>query len=278
MLALRFAAAVSLLAAFGSAQHTTPNSASSPTYFLSAIDFGSGEDADTLLYRLRGEQGAGVVTEPDAASATYRMRGGFLGALTAPVTGQPWLTAARPFFLKPAGNGNLTLHGTELWLGPTPTITIGGQTAPVIARTVDQMLVSVPNQPVPGFQPVVFSNTAGSTVLPEGVGVLPMVEKREPLDGASPNYLRIHTMPFDVVLLILAESQGPGFQVLDFHYQLLLNPATVIFTDAFFVADPDGKTTIPIPPFPTGLVHVQALAVTADPSYYPASFTNPVAL
>ena len=157
-------------------------------------------------------------------------------------------------------------------------MTIGGQFATTVVRTVSQMIVTVPNQPVPGFQPVVFSNSAGTTELPEGVGVLPMIEKREPLNGVDPNYIRIHTLPNDIVLLVLGGALGPGLQILDFGYQLLLDPGQVIFTDAFFVADPDGKTTIPIPPFPSGLVFVQALSITADPSYTPGSWTNPVAL
>jgi hypothetical protein len=278
MHALLTVSAALLLGAIGTAQHKAGNAASSATYFMAAVDFGSAEDANTLLYRLQGEQGGGVVAEPDAGSATYRMRGAFYGALTSPVLGQPWLTGARPFFLKPTGNGNLTLHGTELWLGPTPTITIGGQPASTVIRTVSSMVVTTPNQPVPGFQPVTFSNTAGTTTLPEGVGVLPMIEKREPLDGVDPNYIRIHTLPNDIVLIVLAETLGPGIQILDFQYQLLLDPNTVIFTDAFFVSDPDGKTTIRIPPFPSGLLQVQALSITADPSYTPGSWTNAVAL
>jgi hypothetical protein len=270
--------ALLLLSAFGAAQHQAGNAASSPTYFMAAVELGSAEDADTAIYRLRSSQGSGLVNEPDAGSSTYRMRGGFFGALTAPVLGQPWMTAARPFFLKRSNNGNLTVHGTELWLGPTPTVTIGGQPASVVGRTVDQMVVSVPLQPVPGFQSVTFTNTVGASILTEGVGVLPMIEKREPLNGVDRNYLRVHTLPFDVVLLVLASAPGPGFQVLDFNHVLLLDPGQVVATDAFFVGDPDGKTTIPLPPFPTGLAWLQALSFTADPSYFPASWTNVVAL
>ena len=278
MRALLTTAALLLLAATGSAQHQSGNAASSSTYFITAIDLGSSEDADTTLFRLRGSQGGGVVTEPDAASPTYRIRGGFYGALTAPVLSQPWLTGSQTFFLKPTGNGQITLRGTELWLGPTPTVTIAGLTAPVVARTVDQMVVTVPDQPVPGFQPVVFSNSAGTSILNEGVGVLPMIEKREPLNGTDPNYIRVHTLANDIVLLVLGQLQGPGIQILDFRYQLLLDPGFIVFTDAFFVADPDGKTTIPLPPYPSGLISVQALSITADPSYYPGSWTNVVAL
>jgi hypothetical protein len=267
-----------LLCATSAAQHASGNAQSSQNYFMAAVEFGSGEDADTALYRLRSSQGSGVVAEPHALGATYAMRGAFFGALTAPTLGQPWLTAARPYFLRRINNGQVTLHGTELWLGPTPTVTIGGQPASVVTRTVDRMVVTGPNQPVPGFQTVTISNTAGTSTLVEGVAVLPLLEKREPMNGVDPNYLRIHTLPNDIVLIVLANSPGPGIQVLDFRYQLLLDPNTVFFTDAFFVADPDGKSTIPLPPFPPGLIHVQILDVTADPDDFPGSFSNPLAL
>jgi len=278
MRALPTFAALVLLGAQGTAQHQAGNSASSATYFMAAVELGSGADADTLLYRLQGSQGSGVVVEPDSSSLTYRMRGGFYGALTSPVLGQPWLTGATPFFVKQLGNPNLTLHGTELWLGPTPVMTLGGQLAGTILRTAHQMVVSVPDQPVPGYQPVVFTNTAGTTRLNEGIGVLPMIEKREPLNGTDPNYIRIHALQTDIVLLVLSGAPSLGIQLFDYRHYLLLDPNQVLFLDAFFVGDPSGKTTIPLPPYPSGLVWVQALAFTLDPGYAPASWTNAVAL
>jgi hypothetical protein len=270
--------AAAVLGTAAAAQHQAGNTASSATYFMAAIELGSGDDADTFLYRLQSSQGSGVVVEPDASSTTYRMRGGFFGALTSPVLGQPWLTGATPFFVKQVGNPNITLHGTELWLGPTPTVTLGGQTATTILRTVHQMVVTVPDQPVPGYQPVVFSNLAGTTRLNEGIGVLPMIEKREPLNGADPNYLRIHALFTDIVLLVLSGAPSVGIQLFDFRHLLLLDPGQVVFLDAFFIGDPDGKMTIPLPPYPSGLVWVQALAFTLDPGYAPASWTNAVML
>ena len=47
------------------------NAASSATYFMAAVDFGSAEDANTPLYRLQGEQGSGVVAEPDAGRVEH---------------------------------------------------------------------------------------------------------------------------------------------------------------------------------------------------------------
>ncbi|MFT4844065.1 MAG: hypothetical protein ACJA0V_004490 [Planctomycetota bacterium] len=267
-----------LLSALGTAQHANGNAAASTTYFMAAVELGSAEDADTALYRLRSSLGSGVVAEPHAESATYKTRGAFFGALTSPVLGQPWLTASQPYFVRRSNNGLQMLLGTELWLGAAPTITIGGQPASIITRTVDNMVVTMPNQPVPGFQSVTFSNNVGTTTIAEGVGVLPMIERREPFNDSDPNYLRIHTLPNDVVLLALGAAFGPGIQILDFHYELLLDPGQVVFTDTFLVTDATGQTTIPLPPFPPGLLFVQALNITADPDDFPGSWTNALAL
>ncbi|MFK7740229.1 MAG: hypothetical protein AB8H80_07885 [Planctomycetota bacterium] len=274
----RVAVVLALVGADAPAQHKEGGAASSQTYFMAATEFGSGGEAGTALYSLQGSQGSGVVAEPHAAAFTYGLRGAFFGAATAPVLGQPQLTAARPFFVTRINNGQLTLHGTELDLGNAPTIAIGGELATTVSRTADEMVVTVPNQSVPGFQPVLFSNSAGSTLLAEGVGVLPMIQRREPFNGVDRNYLRIDTRPNDVVLLVLADSAGPGLQTLDFGYLLLLDPGTVFFSDAFFVADPEGRTFIDLPPFPPGLIFVQALDITADPDDFPGTWTNMVAL
>lgn len=267
-----------MLGAMCSAQHTASNAASSQSYFLSAVEFASGSDSNTLLYRVQSSQGTGVVTEPDAASATYRIRGGFTGALTSPVLGQPWLTGVLPYYVKPSGNGNLTLHGTELWLGPSPLITVGGLAATNVVRTVDKMVIAMPTQPVPGYQPVTFTNAAGTSTLPEGVGVLPLVEKREPLNGFDPNFVRFRAQQGDFVVLVVGLALSAPLQVLDFQYQLLLDPNQVTLTDLLFVGNPDGTITIPLFGFPTGIAHVQVLALTTDPAYAPGMWSNVVLL
>ena len=52
------------------------------------------------------------------------------------------------------------------------------QPASTITRTVDNIVMTMPDQPVPGFQRVTFSNNVGTTTIPEGVGVLPMIGLR----------------------------------------------------------------------------------------------------
>ena len=104
MRALLIPALVPLLAAFGVAQQQISGSASSQTYFLAATEFGSGGEADTLLYKLQPSQGTGLVVEPQSQSANYVMVGGFPAALTAPVTGRLWMSGVRPFFVPQVGN------------------------------------------------------------------------------------------------------------------------------------------------------------------------------
>jgi hypothetical protein len=243
---------------------------------MSAVDFGSGGEADTAFYKVRSSAGGGIAVEPDASSASYRIRGGFFGALTAPMLGTPWITGSSPMFVKPAGNPSLTLHGTELWLGTQPVVTVGSAVAPVLARTASQVQITVPPQPVPGYQTVTFANSSGTTRLEAGVGVLPMIDTREPLNGWDPNVLRFHATQGDFVIFGLASSQFPaGIQIADWKYRLLLDPNEILLTDSYFVGDAEGKLSLTIPPFfATGQVFCQALVLTNDPAYAPASFTN----
>ena len=273
-----------LLGAAGVAQGSNTGSSTgasgSQSYFLSAVEFGSGGEADTAFYKIRSSVGSGVVVEPDASSTSYRIRGGFFGAFTAPMLGTPWITGASPMFVKPGGNPTLTLTGTELWLGSSPIVSIGGASAGVLSRTASQLQVTVPAQPVPGYQPVTFTNSAGTTKLDSGIGVMPMVETREPLNGWDPNSLRFHVSQGDFVILGLATSLFPaGIQISDWNYRLLLDPNEIVLTDSYFVGDAEGKLNLNIPAFfASGQVHLQALVLTNDPTYAPASFTNVLSL
>ena len=265
MNAARILMASLLLGAAGVAQSagavSSSGPASSQSYFLSAVEFGSGGEADTSFYKIRSSVGSGVVVEPDASSANYRIRGGFFGAFTAPMLGTPWITGASPMFVKPSGNPTLTLTGTELWLGNSPIVSIGGANASVLLRTASQMQVTVPAQPVPGYQPVTFTNSAGTTKLDSGIGVLPMIDTREPLNGWDPNVLRFHASQGDFVIFGLASSLFPaGIQIADWKYRLLLDPNEIVLTDSYFVGDADGKLSLTIPAFfATGQVHCQAV-------------------
>ncbi|HEX6810465.1 MAG TPA: hypothetical protein VF384_02475 [Planctomycetota bacterium] len=267
-----------LLGTVGVAQQQISGSASSQTYFLVASEFASGDEANTLLYNLRPAQGAGLVAEPTSQSATYAMFGGFPAALSASVIGRPWLTGAEPFYVPQLGGSQLILHGTEMWLGGTPTVTIGGQVVNVGSRSADTVVVTKVNQPVPGLQRVEITNNLGTTALEEGIGVLPMLELREPMNGTDPNRIRYHGAPGDLVLLGVGVNLAPIPWVFPgFGYSLQLDPANLFLT-LLYVSDAEGKVNIPLPPHPSGFFRVQALVATNDPGFAPGSWTNPLLL
>lgn len=97
--------------------------------------------------------------------------------------------------------GAMGNEGT-LGFGPMP------QPASTITRTVDNMVMTMPAQPLPGFQRVTCSNDAGTTTIPEGLGVLAMIERRELCHDVDPNHLLIHTLPNYAVLLVLGAVFG----------------------------------------------------------------------
>jgi hypothetical protein len=213
---------------------------------------------------------------PQSGSATYVLEGGFPALLDAPVLGRPWLTGVQPFFVPQTGNPTLTLRGTEMYLGPVPTVTIGGQIAPVGGRTADQMLVTLPDQPAPGFQPVVVTNSLGATVLNQGVGVLPLLERREPLNDATPFEIRYQGTQGDFVFLAIGFGVTPTpYELPGYRYSLQLEPSGIILSNFYFVGAADGRFTIAGPPIPFfDVFTLQALVISEAPGYAPGSWTN----
>lgn len=267
-----------LLGAAGEAQQQISGSASSQSYFLVTAELANGEETNSLLYNLRPSQGNGLVVEPISQSSTYVILGGLPAMLSTPVIGRPWVTGVSPFYVPQFGQPQLILHGTEMWLGGTPTVSIGGQNAPVSGRTADTVLVTMPVQPVPGLQPVQITNNLGTTTLNEGVGVLPMLELREPMNGTDPNRIRYHGSSVDFVILGIGTHLAPAGLVLPgFNYSLQLDPNTVLLTLAY-LADAEGRFDVPLPPFPSGWFRVQALVWSSDPGYAPGSWTNELPL
>ena len=253
-------------------------SASSRNYFLSSVELASGEEADTLLYKLRPAQGAGLVPEPDSRSTHYVMTGGFPATLDAPVIGRPWITGVRPFYVPQRGSPTLTIHGTELNLGPSPTVTIGGQTASVGVREVDRMSVTLPVQPVPGYQRVLVSNTMGDTVLTSGVGVLPMLELLCPLQSTVPGGLRFRGTVGDVMILALGIAIAPTPFVLDgFGYSLQIDQSFLAVSSGYVLSGSDTIDFVVPPLTVIGTILVQAFDFgSTNPGYAPGSFTNVV--
>ena len=263
-----------LLGAMSAAQQQISGSASSQTYFLVAADWSNGEETNTLLYNLRPSQGNGLVVEPISQSSTYLILGGFPAMLSAPIIGQPWITGVSPFYVPQFGQPQLVLHGTEMWLGGMPTVTIGGQNATVSGRTADTVMVTAPVQPVPGLQPVQITNNLGTTTLHEGVGVLPMLELREPMNGTDPNRIRFHGSSGDLVVFGIGTNLAPTPWVWPgYGYSLQLDPSSVLLT-LVYLPDAEGRFDVPLPPFPSGWFRVQALVWTNNAGYAPGSWTN----
>lgn len=261
-------------------QNQFSGSASSQTYFVSSLEFASGTEATTPIYKVRPTLGSGVVPYVGAESATYVFTGGFPASLDSPVLGRPWLTAVTPFFVPQFGNPTLRLQGTEMQMGSNPSVTIGTQPAPVGGRTVHETFVTLPTQLTPGFQPVVLTNELGTTRLEEGVGVLPMLIRREPLNEVTPVTVRYQGSLGDLVVLGFGGGlTNTPFVLAGYHHALFLDIGQLFTTVVLVVGSPDGTLTLNGAPLPfTGLLYLQALALSANPGYAPGSWTNPIRL
>jgi hypothetical protein len=273
-------ASVASAAASAVAQDRAGVAYSSPTYFLTAIEFGSGEEADSVQHKLRPVLSTGVVAEPDSGSATYFLRGGFPAMLTSSTMGTPMLAGVTPFFVGQDGSQRAVVSGYDMLRGGAPTVTVGGQPATVTQSTTDHVTVEVPNQPVPGFQPVTLTNGLGTVQLERGVAVVPMMFNREPLNIATPVHSTLVATQGDLVVLGLSFGRLPGpVPLLGARYGLLLDPNLLFATALIRVTEANGTYVLTAPPLPVvGQTYVQALVITTNPTYAPWSWTNDVTL
>jgi len=273
-------ASVASAAASAVAQDRAGVAYSSPTYFLTAIEFGSGEEADSVQHKLRPVLSAGVVAEPDSGSATYFVRGGFPAMLTSSTMGTPMLAGVTPFFVGQDGSQRAVVSGYDMLRGGAPTVTVGGQPATVTQSTTDHVTVDVPNQSVPGFQPVTLTNGLGTVQLERGVAVVPMMFNREPLNIATPVHSTLVATQGDLVVLGLSFGRLPGpVPLLGARYGLLLDPNLLFATALIRVTEANGTYVLTAPPLPVvGQTYVQALVITTNPTYGPWSWTNDVTL
>ncbi len=257
----------------------TAQSASSASWFLVAGEAGSGGTSQSFQHALVGTLAAGAPAGR-AVSPSYTLLGGFPAAVDAPATGRPWLAAVAPPHGPLLGGTPLVLCGTELALGPAPTVTIGGVAAPVGARTDATIATTLPAQPRPGYQPVVVQGPFGATTLPRGVAVLPLLEFPVAHQANVPLALRYRGAPGDIVVYGVANSAGPvALPIAPFRHGLQLDLATVFVLTAGLVTAADGALDLPLPALPGGFsVHFQALALTQNPGWSPGSFTNAVRL
>jgi hypothetical protein len=257
--------------------------ASSTTYFLPGCEASNGGVAGSTTFRLEASFGSGVVPTR-AASTNYRLLGGFNAAIETPAAGRPWLTGVRPLHGPIlGGTARYDVHGTELQLGAATNVTIGGRTAPVVSRTRDKVVVTLPAQPAPGWQPVTATNAGGTAYLPRGIGILPMVDRPQVIEINQPFRVTYRGTPGDVVFLAVAGGKLPfAISIPPYHHGLELNIGALIGPVAgpFVVTDPSGELHLDFPGIPfVRPIYVQMLGLPAfNPGYVPGSFTNVMAL
>jgi len=272
-----------LALALGLASGAAAQAASSAAYFLPGCELGSGGVCASTAFRLEASFGGGAVAER-ADGASFRLLGGFNAAIEAPVSGMPWVTGVRPVYGPLLGSSaRFTVHGSELDLGTGTNVTIGGRAATVLSRARDHVVVTLPAQPAPGWQPVTVTNGGGTAVLPQGVGVLPLLEKPHAIEIGRPFRITYRGTPGDIVFLAVASAKFPfTVSIPPYHHGFALNLGALLgpVLGPFPVIDPSGALHLDFPGVPlVRPIHVQMLGLpTANPGYAPGSFTNVIAL
>jgi hypothetical protein len=181
-----------------------------------------------------------------------------------------------PRFATLRGQGAVVLHGTEMNFGTPPVLTIGGQTAPLLVRSNDKLTTTLPIQTAPGWRPIVASNSLGTTTLPRGVGVLPMLDFPDAPAPALPSRLEVRGRQGDALVLLAALGAIPPLPFRPFGHGLQLDLVTLLLLPPFVITDPQGVFSIQTPAGTPVKVFLQALVLTSDPGYAPGSFTNVV--
>ena len=266
-----------LLSTAGPAQ-----SASSSTYFMPGNERAPGGQCTSTNFRMELAMGAGMVPQ-DTNSTNFKLLGGFNAVSDAPMAGAPWLSGASPLYGPILGGTTITLHGHELNLGAATSVAIGGKPAAVLSRSRDNVVVTLPAQDAPGWQPVAAVNGGGTSYLsPRGVGILPMCELAWPVDMGQPFRITYRGTVGDIFYMAVATAKLPGPAPLPpYHHGLELNIGTLWnIVGPIPVTDPNGEFHMDIPGivFPRP-IYVQMLGLpTMTPGYAPGSLTNTISL
>jgi hypothetical protein len=249
--------------------------ASSATYFLPSSEVSPGGEGTSFTYRLTAGSGSGV-TPSRSLSISYVLEGGFPASLDATVTGRPWVTGVRALYGPLLGGTQHVVHGTELDLGALTTVDAGGAPAAVRARARDQLLVTLPGLSSPGWKSVAVTNTGGTSTLPGGVGVLPMMDRPRAVLAGAPFRLTYRGASGDAVVWCVALGNGPvPIPIPPFLHALELDLLTLLVVPAGTVTDPSGELHLDIPAvFFTRPVHVQAFCLSGNLGWTPGAFTN----
>lgn len=273
MLALEFALVLSIMAAtMGplSAQATSSNK-----HVVLQNELSDGRGSQSTRYVMHGSIGVGAMARR-ATSAVFVLEGGLTDSFTVPATGRPWLTAVRPAAATMRSQATITLHGTELDLGTTPTVRVGGEKAPVVSRSRDALTAILPVQHSPGWKPVEITNNIGTTVLPRGIAVLPLIETRPAAADRVPFELVFRGSKGDQVMWAMGIAQGPPMSFTGVHFGFAIAPPTFIIYSGFTIKRDDGELRLPFQAtqYPTGLIYLQALFLSTNPGYAPGAFSN----
>ncbi|MCA8957240.1 MAG: hypothetical protein KDC87_14285 [Planctomycetes bacterium] len=245
----------------------------SENVFLAGQDRATGGAAQSASFRAHVVVSTGM-TLGTAASSSFKLEGGLAATFDAPVVGRPWLVGARPVRVLPVGGPTLELFGTELDLGASPSLSIGGQVASITGRAHHRLMATCPAQPTPGWVDARFASSAGATDLGQACGVLPMLTTETTPAPDEPFTLVFQGTPNDTAILALGIGTGPPIRLGAIRYGLALNPAVLVILAALPIPA-TGEFRLPVPAAAwVGPLYAQALFANSGSPYAPGSFSN----
>jgi IPT/TIG domain len=264
-----------VLAAVALATVVSAQAATSNQHVELQAEMSNGRKTQSTTYVLDGSFGVGV-TGRRTTSRLYVMEGGFSSTLNVTAGGRPWLTAVEPRHVAMRGRATLTLRGTQLDVGSPPTVRIGGVATPVLSRSREAITTTLPIQPEPGWLPVTIDNSHGTTILPRGVAVLPLIEA-DPAPASEREFdLLFRGTKGDRIIWAMGISQSPPLFVTGVHFGFALGPPPFEIFAGFGITGNDGILRLPVGgrKYPVGFIFVQALFLSSHPGYAPGSFSN----
>ncbi len=268
--------AVVLVLAGLSGQSVTDNSGSgSVNYFSESRAIVDGESSGSTTYALISTIGGQEVGR--STSPTYSLSGGFVSTIDVQSSG-PWLTAATPHFVTPRNSNLIWLNGTRLVFNDTPTVTVSGKAATVVARSKTDVAIRIPPLMDPGWHRVELSNSRGKSSLERGFGVLPIIYTEGAAASGVPFDLVFQGTKGDRVIWALGFSASAPVPIGNFLHGFSMASGFFRILPTIPITANSGEFRLPIAPVPFSVtIYVQGLFLTSNPSYSPGSFSNRVA-
>lgn len=253
--------------------HPTARTAASPGHFLLAFEDANGGAANSANFDLVGSLGTGVGGSR-TTSTSFVLESGTFAALDTKRAGRPWASGVQPCFFPLRSAAALRVTGTELDLQGRPSVTIGGRPAAVVGNpTTHEVQVQAPILTEPGWHTVTLTTPAGTTVLPRGVGVLPMVFADPAFANNKAFELVFKGTQGDAITWALGVKTIAPINLGGIHHALRVDPLVVL--GGFAIADPSGELRLRIPATPVRVAfYAQAVFASRNPGYAPAAFSN----